>query len=215
MPTGHVVKKGETLAKVAAQYGFADCRTIWDHPANRELASLRENPNVLAPGDMIVIPEKTEKTVTVETDRRYVVRVNMGRVKLRLVLRDFDHELLRNTKCTLSVEGENFELETDGDGLLECPITPTAETAELCFKDPLVPFDLTVPLRIGHLDPVDTVSGQAARLTNLGYYAGTGDDQDRLAFGYAVQEFQVDHDLPVSGGCDAGTLAKLREVHGC
>ena len=51
---------------------------------------------------------------------------------------------------------------------------------------------------IGDLDPVDTPSGQRARLNNLGYFAGFSDrDEDQLA--WAAEEFQADEKLPVHG----------------
>lgn len=214
MPTDHVVQPGETVARIAAQYGFADWRTIWDHPDNQGLASQRTNPDVLAPEDVLVIPDKTEGKVSVATGKRHVFRVSASPIKLRLVLRDFDHEPLKSTKCTLSVAGQNLELQTDAEGLLEAEIPASAETAELRFQDPLVPFELSVPIQIGHLDPVDTVAGQTARLNNLGYAAGSPEDEDRTRFEHAVQEFQVDHDLKVDGACGTKTQAKLEEVHG-
>ena len=71
-----------------------------------------------------------------------------------------------------------------------------------------------IPIQIGHLDPVDTPSGQTARLNNLGYNAGSGGEAGRVQFEMAVQEFQVDNGLPVDGVCGPQTQAKLQETHG-
>jgi peptidoglycan hydrolase-like protein with peptidoglycan-binding domain len=71
-----------------------------------------------------------------------------------------------------------------------------------------------MPLLIGHLDPVDAVSGQAARLNNLGYNAGSGEGEDVTRFEIAVQEFQVDHGLNIDGICGTETQAKLQELYG-
>jgi hypothetical protein len=214
MPTEHIVQQGETVARIASQYGFADWRTIWENGANASLASLRRNPDVLAARDVIVIPDKVQRVVSATTGQHHVFRLRSFPVKLRLVLRDFDNEPLRNTKVTLSVEGQDFDLETDDDGLLEAEIPETAEQGEIRFKDPLAPFDLTIPLEIGHLDPVATVSGQISRLNNLGYSAGTGGGEDATHFEMAVQEFQVDHGLAVDGVCGPETQAKLEELYG-
>jgi hypothetical protein len=51
----------------------------------------------------------------------------------------------------------------------------------------------------------------------MGYFAGrTGDDQaDGLRLHYALEQFQFDYKLEVTGEPDAATRTKLREVHGC
>ena len=57
-PTVHVVQKGESLSKIAALYGmgFAAWRKIYDHPDNEPLREKRPNPNLIQPGDEVVIP---------------------------------------------------------------------------------------------------------------------------------------------------------------
>jgi N-acetylmuramoyl-L-alanine amidase len=134
---------------------------------------------------------------------------------LRLRLLDVAHQPLANTPCELHMEGSIHSLTTDGDGLIEEAVTATAESATLVFRDPLLAFDVGVPIKIGHLDPVSEPSGQKARLHNLGYNPGplTEDDADRFAT--AVQEFQCDQGLKVTGVADAATQDRLTEVHGC
>ncbi|MGE5692395.1 MAG: peptidoglycan-binding domain-containing protein, partial [Candidatus Zixiibacteriota bacterium] len=95
------------------------------------------------------------------------------------------------------------------------PITPSTEKALLRFKDPLVPFDVAIPIQIGHLDPIEETSGQKARLSNLGYYFGPLDAQADEKFRIAVQEFQCDNDLKVDGECGPKTQEKLKQVYGC
>jgi peptidoglycan hydrolase-like protein with peptidoglycan-binding domain len=72
-----------------------------------------------------------------------------------------------------------------------------------------------IPIKIGDLDPEKKVSGQQARLKNLGYFRGDVDGQDSDDFESAVEEFQCDHSLKVDGICGPKTQAKLKEVHGC
>jgi Putative peptidoglycan binding domain len=74
---------------------------------------------------------------------------------------------------------------------------------------------LAIPVKIGHLDPVDTISGQQARLSNLGYFLGDIDGNDASAFRIAVGEFQCEHGLTVDGICGSKTQAKLKDAHGC
>jgi N-acetylmuramoyl-L-alanine amidase len=70
-------------------------------------------------------------------------------------------------------------------------------------------------LHIGELDPVDTFSGQQARLNNLGYFPGSSDQDDDPQFLSAAEEFQCDHGLTVDGKIGPKTQAKLKQVHGC
>jgi hypothetical protein len=64
MSTNHVIEQGEHLSHLAAQYGFRDYLTIWDHPNNAALKDKRQNPNVLFPGDSVFIPDKEKKSVS-------------------------------------------------------------------------------------------------------------------------------------------------------
>ena len=54
----HMVKEGECLDSIALDHGFADWRTIYDHPKNTDLRSKRPDPNVIHPGDKLFIPDK-------------------------------------------------------------------------------------------------------------------------------------------------------------
>src|SRR5262249_8508870 len=96
----------------------------------------------------------------------------------------------------------------------------TAERASLIIKDPQTPLDdVVIPIKVGHLDPVEEVSGQQARLNNLGYFAGPlegkTEEENQALFLSAIEEFQCDHGLRVDGICGPQTQAKLKEVHGC
>jgi len=212
--TTHTVAQGEHLSGIAQQYGFNEYRTIWDHPQNSSLKEQRRNPNVLFPGDSLFIPDKQAKTEPRGAGQQHSFKVSRPTIRLRLALRDFDNQPLANTDCEIRVDGTSTALTTDADGRFEVPVAATATEATLVFKDPLVPFDLTVPIKIGHLDPVDQVSGQKARLSNLGYITRPLEEVDDTVFAHTVQEFQCDLDLPVTGECDDATQAKLKELHG-
>ena len=209
MPVSHTVKQGEHLSKICDKYGFADYRTVWDHPDNAELKRKRENPNILYPGDKLVIPDKQSQQESGATEQRHQFRLNRHPLMLRLVIRDQDGEPITDTECTLQVDGKEYELTTDGDGRIEQEITPRAESGVLTI------LGVEMPVEIGHLDPVEEHSGQEDRLDNLGYAATGGNAGDGEKFLSAVEEFQCDHDLTVDGICGSKTQAKLLEVHGC
>jgi putative peptidoglycan binding protein len=214
----HIVKQGEYLSKLAKSYGFSDYRTIWDHANNAELKKKRQNPNVLLPGDKLFIPPRESKEESRSTEQKHRFQVKRNKLMLRLTLEDAFFKPIADVKCELTVEGETFKLVTDAKGKLEHEIASDAEEASLVLKDSRSPInDQILPIQIGHLDPVEELSGQKARLNNLGYFAGPLDKEDEDLFRSAVEEFQCEHMGPpaVDGKCGSKTQAKLKEVHGC
>jgi hypothetical protein len=216
----YIVEQGDYLSKIAQQFGFSDYKEIWDHPDNAELKNKRKNPSVLHPGDKLIIPDKEEKKVSASTGKRHKFQVKRSELKLRLVLEDIYERPIANAKRELNIDGETVEVTTDGKGKIEQDISPTAEGGFLIIKSQETALNETVlPLKIGHLDPVEEQSGQKARLNNLGYFAGPIEGNDEAAnqqlFLSAIEEFQCDHALTVDGKCGPRTQAKLKEVHGC
>jgi hypothetical protein len=111
----------------------------------------------------------------------------------------------------LEIEGQRLDLETDGAGLLDIGVSKKAETGRLTIPA----LNLVVPIKIGHLDPEKEESGWKGRLMNLGYFVEADPDSDELRLRYALEEFQCDHGLKITGKPDDATLRKLKEVHGC
>ena len=208
MPLSHVVQQGEYLASIAKHYGLASS-SIWNHPENASLKQQRKNPNILFPGDTLIIPEAAEEVFSTGEFHRF--RLANTTLKLRLKLRDVDRQPLKQTPCELSVEGMASHLTSDDNGLIEQDISATDKEATLKIEG----TETTVTLKIGHLDPVDERSGQVARFHNLGYGAGYLSGNDEAQFQLALEEFQCNNNLKVDGICGDKTQAKLLEVHGC
>ena len=210
------VKQGDYLAKIAKQNGFVDYRTIWDHPQNQQLKDKRKNPNVLAPGDELFIPDKALREEKASTDKKHTYVVKARKIMLRLVLQDLYGNPIANAKCELRVESEVFAVVSGADGKIEHEIPATAQNAELVVKEGNTALkNVKLNVLIGHLDPVEDESGQKARLSNLGYYLGRLDVGNTAKFRSAVEEFQCDYELTVDGDCGPNTQAKLKQVHGC
>lgn len=175
----HTIRQGEHLSSIAKANGFRDYRTIWDDANNAELKQKRQNPNVLFPGDQIFIPDKEQRQESRNTGQRHRFKVRDTELKLRLVLEDLYEKPIANAKCKLTVESETFDLTTDGEGKLEQEIRKQVERATLLILDEQTPADgIELEVKIGHLDPVNKISGQKARLNNLGYFAGEFDDEN-------------------------------------
>jgi N-acetylmuramoyl-L-alanine amidase len=209
MATDHVVKQGEHIAHIAEKYGFRDFARIWDHPKNAQLKAERDNPFVLFPGDQVHIPDKELKVESGATGRRHTFRTPLQRLHLKVLMKDHEDTAIASTPLKLDVEGSVKSLTTDPEGKAEREILKTSENGTLTITD------FEIPLKIGHLDPVDKLSGQKARLNNLGYDAGDVAGPEDMKFKSAVEEFQCDNDLPVDGVCDPGTQGLLKDKHGC
>lgn len=208
MPINHRVREGETVASIAAQHGLAP-ETVWDDPANAQLKEQRGDPNILSPGDVVVVPDKQAKEESGAAEQRHRFRTHRGTVTLRLVLRDAADQPVADAVCSLVVGGRSFDLTTDGDGQIEHVVPAGEQDGKLLVGERLV------PLKVGHLDPINEHAGRRERLNNLGYRAGQGDDADDPVFRSAVEEFQCDHGLTVDGVVGQATQAKLQEIHGC
>jgi hypothetical protein len=216
MSVNYTVKQGDHLSKLAKTYGFSDYNTIWNDPNNSNLQQQRQNPNVLYPGDSVYIPDRELRDESAATDQKHKYVKNATTLKLRLTLVDLYEKPIANAKCVLALGSTSVNVTTDGNGMFEQVIQPTDRNGTLVIQDDQTPAGNTqLTLKVGDLDPVDQVSGQTARLNNLGYFAGDVDTPDPKAFESAVEEFQCDQSLTVDGICGPNTQAALKKVHGC
>jgi hypothetical protein len=205
----HTVKQGEHMADIAAQYGFADYRPIWEHAGNAALREQRKDPNVLMEGDVVTIPAVRAKTVKCKTGSFQTFRMQRPKIKIRFAIQDFTGAPVASTRGELTVDGAPFPCETDADGVFEQEVPAGAKGGRLSIAD------LEIDFKIGHLDPVAEIAGWRARLNNLGYDAGDSEDPEDARIRSAIEEFQCENDIEVSGEMDAATQSKLVEVYGC
>jgi N-acetylmuramoyl-L-alanine amidase len=165
----YTVEQGDHLSKIAKDNGFTDYTVIWDHPNNADLKKLRQNPNVLFPGDQVFIPDMEQKNESGNTDKRHTFVVNKKTLKLVLFLEDILEKPIAGAPCVLLVEDQLFQLTSDAKGKIEKEIPLDAKQGTLVIRGDQTPFkDDIIPIKIGHLDPVDEITGQVARLNNLG-----------------------------------------------
>jgi len=52
----HIVKKGENLDRIARSYGLKSFKTIYADPVNAKFRKTRPKPDLIQPGDKIIIP---------------------------------------------------------------------------------------------------------------------------------------------------------------
>lgn len=206
------MQPGEYLPLIAEQAGFLTM-TVWNLRENEKLRRARRNPCVLAPGDVVYIPERRQKTVQAATGRRHTFSVKRDALALRFAVFDFDNKPFEGVAAELTIEGDPLALTTDGRGVIEREIVGRPRNGALRIPS----LGIDVVIAIGQLPPAAEESGWRARLINLGYYRGAVDDSGEAAtklWRWALEEFQCDFGLKVSGTADAATVAKLESVHG-
>jgi hypothetical protein len=207
----YTVQQGDHLSGIAEQFGFQNIDTIWNHPNNAALKKLRKNPHILFPGDILFIPDKTDKNAPAPTTKLNKFQIDLTKLKLNLKLQDINGDPIASKPVTISLEGAVVPPPaTDGNGQTSSTIKKSAKNGFLVLGD------LEFQLQVGSLDPIDKPSGQIARLNNLGYEAGDTQTVDTDAFESAVEEFQCDNQIkPITGACDGNTQGILQKVHGC
>lgn len=209
MPINHTVRAGDCISSIAFQHGFFP-DTIWNHADNSGLKTQRKDPNVLRPGDAVVVPEKVKKQIDKPDAAKHRFKRKGVPDVLRLQVLDEKGRGLANREYTLDIDGQQIKGTTDGDGVVEQPVPPNARSGKLTLAD----WPVEYTLNLGHLSPADTPDGAKMRLANLGYDVGSTDGDFDEKSTLALERFQGEQALQVSGGLDDATIDKLKEVHG-
>lgn len=207
-----VAKADDSVESIAYRHGH-DPDTLWNHPENQKLRELRSSMHVLLEGDRIYVPALRPKQLPRPTGARHSFRRRAVPSLLRLRLVLFGRPVSR---CPCRVEfpdHDPLQLETDEDGHIEIPLWPDADPGRL-VADLENGTALEFPLRPRKLDPVTTMSGVQARLSNLGLYRGEIDGLLNEGTLFALMRFQELQGLPRSGASDDATRAALLREHG-
>ncbi len=207
MPPRHTVEQGESIASIALRYK-QQASVIWDHADNAALKKLRGDPNVLHVGDVVVIPDKKKQYRDCASGQTHRFVRKEALVPFCLQMCD-DDEPRANVKYTLEVDGKQRTGSTDGQGYVKEKVPADAKRGVLTLED-----DDPVAVTFGHLDPQETVTGVQGRLRNLGYDCGPADGELGPRTKAALEQFQRDYGLEVTGAADASTAQRLQEVHG-
>ena len=57
MGTRYTVQRGDTLSRIAARHGLPSWRMVYNSPDNAEFRRKRPNPNLIQPGDVLILPD--------------------------------------------------------------------------------------------------------------------------------------------------------------
>jgi hypothetical protein len=205
------VQPGDCVSSVACDHGHL-WETILNDPANAELKRSRTNHNVLLPGDRLTIPPIRVRSESRDTDQRHRFRRKGVPEVFRIRFLDEDDKPRANLPYTLDLDGVIHSGATNADGELKHAIPPNARQGKLVIgtgRD-----SEQISLWLGHLDPIESISGAQARLNNLGIDCGKVDGILGPRTRKAIERFQRQRQLPPTGELDQATLAALGDLHG-
>jgi N-acetylmuramoyl-L-alanine amidase len=216
---------------------------LWTLPQNAQLKSLRKDPNVLNPGDIVTIPDLRSRTEDAAVDKCNVFVRKGTPAILRLQILDYEGKPRANVLCNISIDGDLSEQTTDGLGQLQIKIRPNAVEAVVLYDDS-DGYSVRRTLQLGGVDPRSEKLGVRQRLANLGYCdlesdvtesgdteaSDTNDDSDDSDaevdessdsdaqtddLAYAISDFQTSQGIEPTGTLDDETRQKLMDTHGC
>jgi N-acetylmuramoyl-L-alanine amidase len=128
MATQYTVVQGDTILRIAKAHGFAKSDSIYQHADNAAYRELRPNPNVIYPGDIINIPDKTPKVVRRATNKTHRFVVSKPEVEtLKIKLQNKAGDALQGKRITLSVGAQDLDVELGADGLLSIDLPEGTE----------------------------------------------------------------------------------------
>ncbi|MFO0630564.1 MAG: peptidoglycan-binding domain-containing protein [Polyangiales bacterium] len=207
----YVIRQGDYLTRLGARMGF-DPQNVWDHPKNADLKARRKRWEVLAPGDVLAIPDDTRapRPLAQGGQARFVAKVPRVRVTLRY---QADDGPLAGEPYVIDGLPEAIAGETGPDGVVHVDVPVIVSEFTLRFPQ----RQQRQRVRVGHLDPSDESGGIVQRLAHLGYLGlrdADGASPGDGALRDAVQRFQRAAKLPATGALDAATVDALRDAHG-
>ncbi len=211
----HIVKQGECLASIAKKNEFKNWKTIYEHPDNKDLKNKRPNPNILFPGDRIIIPDKSLKQANIETNGKYKIKIKTQKVQFRIYLKDRKGKPIANKNYELMIDNRTFYGTTGSKGLIEREISEDADVGYLTVEINEPPYSekYSWKIKIGNLDPADEISGIQARLNNLGFSCGTVDGIIGQKTKDALKAFQRSYNIEPTGKIDNTTKKKIEDIH--
>ena len=209
----HTVKQGDTVIALAKKNGFPSADAILNDSGNSSLKESRKDPGILLPGDTVVIPTKAMLQEACAIDSAHKFKVTRPKAWVRLAVKDSDGVALKGKKYQLTVESKQFDGTVPDDGIIEQPAAVDAKSGRLTVWLSDKPNDVEIwNLQFGWMDPLDSISGVQARLTNLGFDCDpTGVLDDATAI--AIKAFQARIGIDQTGAIDDTLKQKLTSYY--
>jgi LysM repeat protein len=167
----YVVRQGDYLLKLASQFGF-DADTVWGDPENQQLNTLRTDPNILFPGDVLQIPDPVAAdptSLTPGSTNNFVSTPPTATLQVQFI--GADGSPLASAAYQIQELPALTGQQTDGSGLATIQVPVSYETLTVVFTDSGAAYQL----QVGDMDPINSLSGIFKRLQNLGFIANDMD----------------------------------------
>src|SRR5258706_13539058 len=152
--------QGDSILSLAHDNGHF-WQKVWDHGENAALKGKRKNPNQIMEGDEVFIPDLEVKQESRAADASHVFKRKGVPAKMKMQLFSLG-EPRKNEPYVLELDGKLITGNLDGEGKLEQFIPPNCKGGSLKLQNGK---DI-IPIKLGHLNPIDEVSGVKQRLNN-------------------------------------------------
>lgn len=134
MSRRHVVRQGECLSSIAALYGFADYKKIYEASENEALRKRRPDPHVVREGDEVVIPDVERKTVSLSTGKVHRFTISQPKRRLRLKLAAPGDPRLTGQEYVVSAGDLKINGKVGDGNLIDEEIPPATRQAVVVLK---------------------------------------------------------------------------------
>ena len=201
----YIVRQGDYVTRIASEVGCSE-DDIWEAPKNRALRDAGRTRNLLAPGDVLYVPEGPPPVVPLALggDNRFTGIIPTTTVELRF--EDADGPC---AGWACRIEGalaEPYDATTGSGGELSVEIPVTVRELDVVFER----GGARVRVHVGALDPLEEPSGVRDRLANLGHLAVRGD----LSGDGILRELGVRLPEDDAGAAPEEGWRRFREVRG-
>lgn len=184
----HHVRQGETIYRLSQLYNVP-AEKIWNHPDNRGLRDAKRRKSCLYAGDRVTIPDVSLKEVDCQTEKRHRFQRAAETVELKLQFLE-QGEPRANEPYSLRIGAVVRSGDLDSEGRLHERVPADATRAEIWVGNDEERVRRQYEIRIGHLDPIEEISGVQQRLNNLGLFCSEEDGELSEDTQAAIEAYQ-------------------------
>ena len=144
----YIVRQGDYLTKLAGLRGVS-AATVWNDSHNDALRKVRDNMDVLYPGDCIYLPEVPTQWLTLNSAASNSYQADLPQVEVGITLLGLDGTPLANVAYTMHGATGLVEGQTDGSGKATLLVSVDESVVNVVLED-----GSWYCLSLGVMDPV-------------------------------------------------------------